>query len=92
MEAAVRDRRDEPLLAELGAFLGRDVGGDTLQLAGDAPLDLDLSGRLGLGVRCRTLPATMAYLTRPARPASEVRAVLDVIRSLRSAAKPPPGD
>jgi hypothetical protein len=37
MEAAVRDRRDEPLLAELRTFLGRDVGGDTLQLAGDAP-------------------------------------------------------
>jgi hypothetical protein len=37
MEAAVRDRRDEPLLAELGAVVGRDVGGDTLQLAGDAP-------------------------------------------------------
>jgi hypothetical protein len=37
VEAAVGDRRDEPLLAELGAVVGRHVGGDALQL-----------GRLGM--------------------------------------------
>src|SRR5215212_2622825 len=49
VEPAVLHRRDEPLLAELGAVVGRHVGGDALELAGDAPLDLDLAGRLGLG-------------------------------------------
>jgi hypothetical protein len=47
------------------------------------------SGHLGLGVKCRTLPDTIAYLAGPDRPASEVRAVLDGIRALRSRAPRP---
>jgi hypothetical protein len=44
------------------------------------------SGYLGLGRKCRTLPDAVAYLAGPDRPASEVRAVLEGIRTVRSRA------
>lgn len=42
------------------------------------------SGYLGLGSKCRTLPATITYLVSLARPESEVRAVLENIGVSRS--------
>jgi hypothetical protein len=45
------------------------------------------SGYLKLDSKCRTLPDTVAYLASPDRPVSEVRAVLESIRVLRSRAK-----
>ena len=42
------------------------------------------AGNLGLRTKCRTLPATVAYLVGPSRPASEVRAVLESLRVARS--------
>jgi hypothetical protein len=42
------------------------------------------SGSLGLGSKCRTLADAIAYLAGPDRQASEVRAVLEGIRVLRS--------
>jgi hypothetical protein len=47
VKAAAGDRRDELFLAEPGALLGWHLGRETLQLAGDALLDLGLAGCLG---------------------------------------------
>jgi hypothetical protein len=45
------------------------------------------SGYLGLGDKCRTLAATVAYLAGPSRSEAEVRAVLENIRAMRSRAQ-----
>ena len=45
------------------------------------------SGYLGLGTKCRTLAATVAYLAGPARSEAEVRGVLESIRASRSRAQ-----
>ena len=45
------------------------------------------SGYLGLGSKCRTLPATVTYLSGLARPEAEVRAVLKTMRASRSRPK-----
>lgn len=42
------------------------------------------SGYLGLGDKCRTLAATVTYLSGPSRTVAEVRAVLADIRAKRA--------
>jgi hypothetical protein len=39
------------------------------------------SGNLGLGIRCRTLASTVAYLAESGCPESEVRGLLERIRT-----------
>jgi hypothetical protein len=77
VEPAVGNRGDEPLLAELGAVVGRHVGGDALQLAGDAPLDLELTAAWAWArVAASVSRETSKAIAPAARTASMARAAL----------------